>query len=385
MTGLRLLADDLTGALDTAAQFVGQTGPVMVYWDAVPTPLPPNVAVDCATREAGAGEAVAMTARWAETLGLDTAGFAYLKLDSLLRGHAGLEIASSLTAGRFRHCVIAPAFPFQGRVTRSGRQWAHLDGAWQLVGEDIAATFAHLGRAVTRADPGDPTPPGISLWNAETDADLRAIVAAGRSAGSRILWCGSGGLAGAIAGEPGDPDCDGITLSGPILGLFGTDHPVTGAQLAHAGAAVLRLPDGDAPSVDRVRRQLADQGAALVVVDLPPGLPRATAAARIDRAMADLTRRLEPPASLIAGGGETLRALCRSLGTRSIEVTGQVMPGVPRARLHGGRWDGVELISKSGAFGDVDLLHRLVTRTAQPRPAEASAPTTASLIQGSAT
>ena len=54
MTTLRLIADDLTGALDTAAEFVGLTGPVPVYWSgAIPADLPPSAAVDSGTRELG--------------------------------------------------------------------------------------------------------------------------------------------------------------------------------------------------------------------------------------------------------------------------------------------------------------------------------------------
>jgi len=37
------------------------------------------------------------------------------------------------------------------------------------------------------------------------------------------------------------------------------------------------------------------------------------------------------------------------------------MPGVPRAVIRGGRWDGTDVVSKSGAFGQVRLLRRLVT------------------------
>src|SRR5215208_376605 len=54
MTGLRLIADDLTGALDTAAEFVGLVGPVPVYWSgAIPLDLPPSAALDSGTRELG--------------------------------------------------------------------------------------------------------------------------------------------------------------------------------------------------------------------------------------------------------------------------------------------------------------------------------------------
>ena len=63
MTGLRLLADDLTGALDTAAELVGLVGPVHAFWrGAIPPVLPPNAALDSGTRELDAASAVARVA-----------------------------------------------------------------------------------------------------------------------------------------------------------------------------------------------------------------------------------------------------------------------------------------------------------------------------------
>jgi hypothetical protein len=44
---VRLLADDLTGALDTAAEFVVVAGAVPVYWSgAIPEDLPATAAID---------------------------------------------------------------------------------------------------------------------------------------------------------------------------------------------------------------------------------------------------------------------------------------------------------------------------------------------------
>src|SRR5689334_13269136 len=51
---LYLIADDLTGALDTAAQFVGATGPVPVHWQGLPESMPTaSIALDSGTRDAG--------------------------------------------------------------------------------------------------------------------------------------------------------------------------------------------------------------------------------------------------------------------------------------------------------------------------------------------
>jgi D-threonate/D-erythronate kinase len=69
---------------------------------------------------------------------------------------------------------------------------------------------------------------------------------------------------------------------------------------------------------------------------------------------------LVPPGTLIVSGGETLKGLCISLGTQSLLVAGEVAPGLPRSVMRGGRWDGVEIVSKSGAFGPPALWRDLL-------------------------
>ncbi|MDR3440998.1 four-carbon acid sugar kinase family protein [Telmatospirillum sp.] len=359
MTILRLLADDLTGALDTAAQFVGMVGPVPVFWNALPSQLGDTAAVDTGTRELEIGVAETIVEARAKALDFGRQGLSYFKIDSLLRGHAGRELARCIRLASVRHCIIAPAFPYQGRVTRGGRQFCRTGEEWRRVGEGLVSTLTAAGISVSQVKAGDAAPDGISLWDAETDEDLEAVVAAGRSLGPDVLWCGSGGLAGAIAGDHPSPILSNHrALSGPLLGLFGTDHAVTAEQLRRAGAATVRLVDGSPQSAELVRTRL-QSGAALVTFDLPADASRRGAAERIAANLADLTSRLAPPVTLVAGGGATLRALCRTLDVQSLDVEGQLMPGVPKAVLRGGRWDGVAVISKSGAFGQPDLLHEL--------------------------
>jgi uncharacterized protein YgbK (DUF1537 family) len=233
---LCLLADDLTGALDSAARFVPLAGPVRVAWRGT------AAAMDLATREGE--EAAAILAHERQGQALRAAGLAFKKLDSLLRGHAAAEIAATLRAGGFDHAVIAPAFPVQGRVTRGGRQVAH--GA--AVPLDLAAALAGHGVAVRLCRPGEAAPEGASLWDAETDADLAAIVAAGRGLPGRVLWCGTGGLAGALAGGA----VPRPALPGPVLALIGSDHPASAAQLARVGAVA--WAPGEPPPAARACR-----------------------------------------------------------------------------------------------------------------------------------
>jgi uncharacterized protein YgbK (DUF1537 family) len=144
-----------------------------------------------------------------------------------------------------------------------------------------------------------------------------------------------------------------------VLGLFGSDHPVTARQLA-ASPGRIRVPDGSSESAVQVQARLDRAGVALTSFSIPQGVGRADAAERIAEAIGDLTHHLTPPRTLIVAGGETLRALCVSLGAEALQVTGRVEPGIPRSTLLGGRWSGVEVVSKSGAFGRDNLWRDLL-------------------------
>lgn len=363
MTSVRLLADDLSGALDTAAEFVGICGPFEVTWadrtwaDGLPPQHPACLAIDTGTREKSPAQSVAVVERLAQLLCEGT--IAYKKVDSLLRGAWAAELAACLRAGAWASCVVAPAFTFQGRRTRNGQQYVRAsDGSWSPVGDNLLTQLAAAGLDARPGRYDAELASGVHVFDAESDDDLDRVVALGRGARQPILWCGSGGLAGALA-RGSDPTAPSY-LQKPVLGLFGSDQPITAAQLDACGPAVVALADAGRDNADLVGRKLDREGVALVKFDLPAGLSRQEAAQRIAGAMGELTAALAPPGTLIVAGGETLRALCLALDARALEVTGRIMPGLPRSTLQGGRWDGVEVISKSGAFGTPDLWRTLL-------------------------
>ncbi|HEY1934470.1 MAG TPA: four-carbon acid sugar kinase family protein [Acetobacteraceae bacterium] len=333
MTTLRLLADDLTGALDSAARFVPLVGPVPVLRPG--DDLPPTAAIDAGTRELDPSKAAIAVSCLAAHLG--DADIAFKKIDSLLRGHVAAELAACMR--HFDHCVLAPAFPFQGRVTRNGRQL--LRG--QDIGVDLAAELRAHGLAVSVLDAG-------------TDADLDVLVAAHRTVPGRVLWCGTGGLAGALAGRR-DVPCP--QLPRPILALVGSDHPVAASQVAAVGPLLHHIGDDTAADRAALRRSL-ETGAAAACVMLPAGASRSEAARRIAARFSAVLAAMPRPGTLFVTGGETLRGLCDALAVQWLEVDGELMPGVPASILRGGDWDGQRVVSMSGAFGDVDFLARLL-------------------------
>ena len=127
------------------------------------------------------------------------AELAYKKLDSLLRGNTVAEIAACFRLGAWPHCVVAPAFPYQGRITRGGRQFAKGPDGWSAVSDDLVAALAAHGLPVQKGHPEVELGAGVSVFDAENESDLDRVVAIGGCAKGPVLWCGSGGLARALA------------------------------------------------------------------------------------------------------------------------------------------------------------------------------------------
>lgn len=360
MTIVRLVADDLTGALDTAVQFTPLTGPYPVYWRA-PTSWPGSCAFDAETRDIDIVGAI-KRARAAPKF-LAEADLAFKKVDSLLRGHIAAEVAAMLENGTFTRAIVAPAYPAQGRVTRGGTQFRRRsegDG-WERLPADLLRDLAGYGVNCAFAPSAahmdaDAT---VVLCDAETDEDLREIAVAGRALGGRTLWCGSAGLARALA--PAAP-VTAPQLERPILGLIGSDHPVTRAQLAAAGSRVVQLRPDTLADWRCGADMLRAEGQAILSFQFPEGTDRRQASAELRSALSSVLGSLPHPRTLFAAGGDTLLAVCEAAGIGHLVVEGELEPGIPSSRALCALWGDIRVYSKSGAFGKPDMLARLFGR-----------------------
>ena len=347
MTILRLIADDLTGALDTAAQFTGRMGPLPVLLDrAVPT-LEASYALDLSCRDGDEKSAVALTRESLRCfLGAD---LAFKKIDSLLRGHWAAQLAEIVNSGVFRRIVLAPAFPAQGRLTRGGLQMRARSCSEPILIKDIAAELQRHG--VSLHGPNC----DIVLHDAESDADLDAI-AQRYEHEPALLWCGAAGLARALARRP---PATAKPLGLPHLVIVGSRHPVSLRQVEVVASA---RPEWFAPMaaepgfVGRVQTTLETYRRCIVLPALPPGLSEMEAMERIARGVERLADRLNPLGGLTVIGGETFAALCRALKATRLTVDGEFQPGIPVSRMDSGLWQGTACASKSGAFGEPDWL-----------------------------
>ena len=120
-----IVADDLTGANDTALQFHLKGANTQILLDEDSAHIHVNTtqtwAISTETRNIEPDEAFEKTKSAAnfikEQINPD---YYYKKIDSTVRGHIAVEVLAMIVALGFDAAVIVPAFPLEGRVTVGG-------------------------------------------------------------------------------------------------------------------------------------------------------------------------------------------------------------------------------------------------------------------------
>lgn len=395
MTGplVAIVADDLTGAGDTAVQFVRAGWVTQLSMGGADEALSGAgaraevLAVTTNSRAmapAAAGEAVRREVRRLRQAGVRRL---YKKVDSTLRGAFRAEIEAARAAwSDDAVAVICPAFPATGRTVRDGVLL--VDG--RPVTETSAATDpvtpvtqSHiptlLGCAGIAASP-DETPQALAariaqagpvvVVDAASEEDLERLARAVTELGERALPVGAGGLAGPLARI-----WAGAQARGPVVVVVTSQHSAARSQaqtLQERGArtwapAPQQLADPAAweswaAGVVASERGVADAGRDDTVLLLAPegrhaGLDADTVAARLGELAARLIDALGA-AGVVATGGDGARQVLQSLGATGIALVDEVTGGVPMGTLTGGRAAGLPVVTKAGGFGSADVLVR---------------------------
>ena len=120
-----IIADDITGANDTAVQFHKQGASTKILLDSEYTPkVKAGVevwALSSESRNVPSEIAVGRVERAVETLVQNFSfDYYYKKIDSTLRGHIALETLTILNILEYDAAIIVPAFPQEGRITVGG-------------------------------------------------------------------------------------------------------------------------------------------------------------------------------------------------------------------------------------------------------------------------
>lgn len=338
---LAILADDLTGALDSAAPFAGRglRTEVALSRDAIVQIVddrPDVLSINLNTREIAPDDARAITDAVIALLPKGTQLFK--KVDSRLKGN----IVAELEATPFKQALIAPAIPEFERIVEDGRVHGFGIETPIVIAERLGA---HAGR--TRVP------------DTRTPADMDAVLAGAENDGTDLL-IGARGLAEALARRmTAKIDSQTATIPpGRIAFVIGSRDPITLAQIdalrsAH-GLNYLPAPNGHLDAA-------TDTGSDLTLVQATPGT-KETDPQQVSEALADGLKRnfASYDGTLLLSGGATAEAVLRQLGLSRLRLHGECLPGLGLASA-GGRC----IIAKSGGFGHPETLKQIADMVLQ--------------------
>ncbi len=368
-----MIADDLSGAADCAVSCAVQGLSTIVQLSEAPSPEPAQVlAIDAATRSMPAGRAAATVERIVAKYEHTSGRVLFKKLDSILRGHIGPELAAMRCSRTPAVIVMAPALPAQGRTTIDGCQC--LNGTRlpaadaPKILESAGLRSAQINLALVRGGSGQLATKMAELarqhdalvCDAETEDDLRAVAAAIATmprAGwdGSIIWAGSSGLARHIPVAMGiagaSNPVEDPRFHGSILLVVGSR-----ASLAHEQADEARQSSG----ITRVLHSSALAAELDAGNDVMTVIDSSDETVEDPRFCADLASwvapHLDKVGALILTGGETARAVLTASDITGLRLLREVEPGVPLAVSTGARQ--IPVITKSGSFGTrVTLAH----------------------------
>ncbi|HET7036774.1 MAG TPA: four-carbon acid sugar kinase family protein [Thermomicrobiaceae bacterium] len=376
MAQMTIVADDLTGAADSAAPFALAGYATYVALDQQRLPQADVLALSTGSRHLPAERAYDVVRQ--AVSGLPERKWLYKKIDSTLRGQPAAELAALMAAGERTRALVAPAFPAQQRTTVAGRQLVgghpleQTPFARQVFSSDLLEHFPTARlidlEAVWEGVPAvvarlEEEEAGIWVADAETDDDLQTLARAA-IAGRIDVACGSGGLARALSALKSFPSAscpvDVGHARGPVLVVAGSRHPASTAQvetLRLDGAAVISPRSALEPAVAALRA-----GHTVVLACHDDGRRANSKGYARDLAMAVM--RVASATSiggLVVTGGDTANVVCKALGAQGIWLRAELEPGIPLGVLAGARASGLAIATKAGGFGDAAALRRMVS------------------------
>jgi uncharacterized protein YgbK (DUF1537 family) len=400
MSQLGIIADDLTGALDTGGQFA-KTGLETALLLSPRHALPVQVQViSTNSRDADVATARQQAAKAAKRL---RGRLVFKKIDSTMRGHVGPEIEVVLRVSGVEKAVVCPAVIEVGRRVRHGKLWvedlllhksdfAH-DPSWPAVTSDMASllglpvTHLHLktvragANVLTEAISNAPTQ--IITVDACDDSDLATISQA--VVAGHYLPCGALGLArawvrellGSRRIEP-EPALQGSPA--PVLVVAGSRHPKTRAQVHRValerGLAIIEVAVAMNDRGDEQWQAIAEvlsEDRSLVIRAPLEEIRQASHRRALDVVLGKLALRVCQEfelAGLVLTGGATASAVCQTLEAVAVRILGELQVGIPWGRLVGGVASDLPVVTKAGGFGHADSLIRIVDilRGNEPKP-----------------
>jgi uncharacterized protein YgbK (DUF1537 family) len=420
-----ILADDLTGANDTAIQFVNQglSALVITHGDfstALDLDSYDVVAVNSNSRGMNADDAYHTVREMLKRLMAKRRGyFFYKKIDSVLRGNPGKELAAVMDELDIPLALAAPSFPANRSVMEHGLLSSgvnetdgsgHID-AVQVFSkgmnrkvENIPLEEIRRGRAAEYIETHNAGGVQVFVADAVTDADIKTIYRTAAGLGKPLVLAGAAALACHAARDFGRKKAGNsaeasaameapASLLAPdesVLVIVGTRRGETAAQITTL-SRIMSVPiirfkvdlvalNKSEDAVNEAYHEAAAQmrkkaGLCIIAVEsifkaeIPPGnmdgkqVEGDKTGEAISSALGILAKKLLDDfrfSVIISTGGDTSLGICRRLGIKGIEPLAEICPGIPVGTITAGVYKGRFIITKSGRFGDKGSLLKIV-------------------------
>lgn len=417
-----LIADDLTGGADAGAQFAKKGLRTLML--SMKTDVFPDLSkfdqqevlvVNTDSRGLPPQKAFGLISNLLKTYRETLFPIIYKKIDSTLRGNIGYEIDAILEKTNGSLCFVAPSYPEQNRTlvggilivgekplaltevarnTSSPVQESHAYKILQNQSRNsvgwidlthVASTSERLKREVSGMRRKGRR---IIIFDAVSRQDLANIAEVGFSLKKKPFFVGSAGLAEEVAQKLAPSRMAPIQKTKSfknILIVSGTASSITHQQLQQVERRpvpsfqldrflILGEDSNKQDEKEELSKKIANalsQGVTILrapsemlTSEDSPGPPiylRITKTLASVALLALQASKIKPTElALILTGGETAQHVINGLGTKGIEIEGELLEGIVRGHLIGGYWDGLTVITKAGAFGKEDALEKIV-------------------------
>lgn len=407
---LIIIADDITGACDTAIQFRkhGLSSIVLRSLKDIETAVNEVdvVVFDTGSRNDSPAKAYAKVVSVTKAVKETGIRIFYKKVDSTLRGNIGQEIDAIMDKAGIEFAVVAPAYPANRRITVGGyhlvervplgeSQFSHdfMNPVTEshiptLLANQSKRQIGYIGLSTVmkgsmslKAEINNQIRKEnkIVVFDATLPSHLRAIAEASASLGIE-LYCGSAGFAEELSRVVG------LTSNKPVMVICGSLNEVTRKQVLRAKTDLkcnvieldvpMILYDGKAKyeelaKVARLAHDSLKENEDLIISTVNLDDPRiqtdtnATTRAEnreagrlISATLGELVKELlgNGVSGLVLTGGDTAADVFESIGIMRITVENEVCPGIPCNKVIGGRFAGLRVITKAGGFGDENAI-----------------------------
>lgn len=394
-----IVADDFTGANDTGVQMSKRGIPVEVTLFPKEEKQEVSIVLDTESRNIKAKDAYKKVKELTgNLLSVNNFEIVYKKIDSTLRGKVIEELKAMQEVYQADKIVFAPAFPQIGRTTEGKihkvnniplleTEFAedplspiYTDNIVNLLEDGFQETVVHHTIEEIKTEKITLNGAKIHTFDSVDSYDLAKIASDLLSSEEKILWVGSAGLANALFEE--------LYPIKPSLAVVGSISKNSFDQVNYAeskGNKVLSIAPKDLlekntiPTYAEKALKIMNEESSLIItaakeredyrqtlkIGEEKRLSKDDCSWYVQSYLASVTEKILEKielSGLFLTGGATAISVMDKLNGTGCTIHSELVTGTVYATLSGGKYEGTNIVTKAGAFGDEDNIYRCLEK-----------------------